>query len=183
MAFPCCQLHSYIGGKLMKSYLFYALHIFILLGCGTQKHVYNSKIYEVMYVCQGDQDIIGKSLNLYRKQLDYLNKFEYSSKNDTVYILEMCGVQGNVLVTIWNKNKTLSYTNEQGSFESKNEALFTKYMMTLVSEWNIPEIRKEESNSNILPSELIYATKVVFNKGRYCIDCICFKDFFSIKCE
>ena len=166
----------------MRNYLFYAMLTFILLGCDTQKHVHNSKIYEDMYVCQGDQDIIGKSINFYRKQIDYLNKFEYSSKNDTVYILEMCGVQGNILITIWNKNKTLSYTNEQGSFESKDEALFTKYMMTLVSEWNISEIRKEEEiNSNILPSELIYATKVVFNKGEYHIDCICFKDFFSIE--
>lgn len=166
----------------MKNYLFFAMLIFTLLGCGTQKHVHNSKIYKDMYVCQEDQDIIGKSLNLYRKQLDYLNKVEYSSKNDTVYVLEMCGVQGNVLITIWNKNETLSYTNEQGFFESKNDALFTKYMMKLVSEWNISEIRKEEEiNSKILPSELIYATRILFNKGKYQIDCISFKDFFNLE--
>lgn len=166
----------------MKNYLFSAMLIFTLLGCGTQKHVHNSKIYEDMYFSQRNQDIIGKSLNLYRKQLDYLSEFEYSSKNDTVYVLEMCGVQGNVLITIWNKNIMLSYTNEQGFFERKSEALFTKYMMKLVSEWNISEIRKEEEiNSNILPSELIYATKIIFNKGKYEIDCISFKDFFNIE--
>ncbi|WP_147381212.1 hypothetical protein [Parabacteroides sp. AM08-6] len=141
----------------------------------------NLQIYEDIYVCQGNQDVIGKSLNLYRKQLDYLSKFEYSPQNDTVYILEMYGAQGNLLITIWNKNKMLSYTNEQGPFESKNESLFTKYMMELVSEWNIPGIRKEEINSNTLPSELIYATKIVFNKGKYHIACIYFKDFFNLE--
>ena len=55
-------------------------------------------------------------------------------------------------------------------------------MMKLVSEWNIYEIKKEEEmNSNILPSELIYATKIVFTKGKYHIDCIHFKDFFNLK--
>lgn len=165
-------------------YLIYILpFIFILLGCGTQKHVYNLKIYEEMYVCQRAQDFFGKPLNLYRKQLDYLSKFKYSLKNDTVYILEMSGVQGDVVyITIWNKNKILSYTNKQDLFESKNEALFTKYMMTLVSEWNISEIRKEEEiNTQIMPCELIFATKIIFNKGEYHIDCIYFKEFFNFE--
>lgn len=165
----------------MKNYLFCVVIVFIVLGCGTQKRVLNSNIYKDIYVCQGSQDIIRKSLNFYRTQLDYLDKFEYSSKNDTVYILEMYGVQGNVLITIWNKDKTLSYTNEQGYFESKHISLFTKYMMVLVSEWNIPEIEREETNSNILPNELIYATKIVFAKGKYHIDCIYFKDFFNLE--
>ena len=165
----------------MNNYLFYVMLVFTLLGCGTQKHVHNSTLYEDIYVCQDDQNIFGKSLNLYRKQLNYLSKFEYSPKNDTVYILEMYGVQGNILITIWNKHKTLSYTNEQGSFESKNDALFPKYMMKLISDWNISEIRKEERDSTILPRELIYATKIIFNKGEYRIDCICFKDFFNLE--
>jgi hypothetical protein len=166
----------------MKNYLSYAVFIFILLGCGTQKHVYNSKIYEEMYVCQRGLGFTGEPQNLYRKQLDYLNKFEYSLKNDTVYILEMYGVQGNISITIWNKNKKLSYTYKQGFFESMNKALFTKYMMKLVSEWNISEIRKEEEiNTEIMPCELIFATKIIFNKGEYHIDCISFKEFFNFE--
>ena len=121
---------------------------------------------------------IGKSLNVYRTQLDYLDKFDYSSQNDTIYILELCGIQGEVLITIWNKNKILSYTNiERGYFESKNESLFEKYMIKLVSECNIPEIKKRGTNSNMLPDDPICATKIVFTKGRYYIDCVFFKDF------
>ena len=165
----------------MRIYLFYVMLALVLSGCGTQNRVYNSKIYKSISVCQESQDMIGKSLDFYRVQLDYLDKFEYSPQNDTIFILEMYEIQGNMLVTIWNRNKTLSYTNERGDFESKNEPLFTKYMMKLVSEWDIPEIRKEEeTNSNILPSELIYATKIVFKKGKYQMDCIHFKEFFNI---
>ena len=165
----------------MKNYLFYVMLLFITCGCNTKKHVSNLKIYEDIYTCQGSQDILGKSLNFYRTQLDYLNNFKHVPEKDTVYILEMYGVQGNMLVTIWNKHNTFSYTNEKGDFESKNQPLFTEYMMKLVSEWNIYEIKKEEEmNSNILPSELIYATKIVFTKGKYHIDCIHFKDFFNL---
>ena len=182
MVFRYCQPRIFTGDKIMKNYLFFIMLAFIAGGCSTQKRMYNSKIYEDMSVCHGGQGIIEKSLNFYRVQLNYLEKFEYSTKNDTVYILEMYGIQGEVLVTIWNKNKTLSYTNERGYFETKNEPLFTKYMVKLVSEWNITELKKEEEmNSDMLPRDLIYATKIVFNKGKYHIDCIHFKDFFNPK--
>jgi len=165
----------------MKICLFYAMLTLIVLGCGAQRRVCYSKIYEDINACQGNQDVVGKSLNSYRGQLDYLGKFEYSPQNDTIYILEMYGIQGNVLVTVWNRNKTLSYTNERGYFESKNEPLFTKYMIKLVSEWNILEIKKEEETNPMLPSELIYATKIIFKKGKYHIDCIYFRDFFNME--
>lgn len=165
----------------MKNYLFYVVFVFIILGCGTQKSALHSNMYKDMYTCQGSQNFVGKSLNYYRTQLDYLAKFEYSSNNDTIYILEECGIQGNVLITIWNKNNILSYTNEQGYFESKHKSLFSTYMMTLVSEWNIPKIKSEEANSNMLPNELIYATKIIFDKDKYHIDCIYFNDFFNLE--
>lgn len=163
----------------MRNYLFSVVLICIMLGCSTPKRTLNSNIYKDIYACQMSQDsFIGKSLNVYRTQLDYLDKFDYSSQNDTIYILELCGIQGEVLITIWNKNKILSYTNiERGYFESKNESLFEKYMIKLVSEWNIPEIKKRGTNSNMLPDDPICATKIVFTKGRYYIDCVFFKDF------
>jgi hypothetical protein len=128
------------------------------MGCITHKSVYNSKIYKSIYDCQKNQGIDLKPTNSYREQLNYLNRFEYSKSNDTIFILEMYGIQGDVIIAIWNKSKILSYTNKKGYFENKDEALFTKQMIKLISEWNIPEIRKEEdTNSNLLSSELIYA--------------------------
>jgi hypothetical protein len=167
----------------MKKYVFCILFIFIVLSCSTQKQEYNSKIYKKIYDCQGAGiNFIDKSLNYYRLEGNYLNNFEYSKKNDTVYILEMYGVQGNVLFTIWNKNDTISYTNENGTLLKTKNRLFSKYMIQLVSEWNLSEIKKEEeTNSNLLPSEMIHATIIVFNKGKYHIDCINFKNFFNLE--
>ena len=56
--------------------------------------------------------------------------------------------------------------------------IIDKYMMKLVSEWNIPEIKKRGTNSNMLPDDPICAIKIVFIKGRHYIDCVFFKDFF-----
>ena len=164
----------------MRNYLFSVVLICIMSGCSTPKRILNSNIYKDIYACQMSQEsFIGKSMNVYRTQLDYLDKFDYSSQNDTIYILELCGIQGEVLITIWNKNKILSYTNiERGYFESKNESLFEKYMMKLVSEWNIPEIKKRGTNSNMFTDDPICAIKIVFIKGRHYIDCVFFKDFF-----
>ena len=82
----------------------------------------------------------------------------------------------------WNKNDTLSYTNEPGKLMQTEQRLFTKYMMKLVSDWNIPEIRREEKINKVnLPEEIIYATKITFNKGKYFIDCFTFNDFFNLK--
>ena len=122
-------------------------------------------------------------MDYYRTHIDYLNKFDYSSRKDTIYILEMYGIQGNVLVTIWNKSNILSFTNEQGYFISKKEHLFSKHIINLVSEWDISTIKKEETKHPILPNDLIYATRIIFNKKQYHIDCFKFNDFFNIEKE
>lgn len=114
-------------------------------------------------------------------QCDYLDKLGYSKKNDTIFILEMDGIQGNFLFTVWSKTHTLSYTNESGELMLIDQPLFTKHMIKLVSEWNIDEIRKEEKiNKTSLPEEIIFATRITFNKGKYNIDCLTFKDFFNL---
>ncbi|MDR1881487.1 MAG: hypothetical protein LBR26_01740 [Prevotella sp.] len=163
----------------MKLYLFYSILVFIVAGCSTQKYGYNPKIYAKIYDCH---KVDMKLLNKYREQVNHLDMFDYPKQNDTIYILEMNGIQGNYLFTAWNKSDTISYTNESGKLASTKNRLFTKYMTRLVSEWNLSEIKKEEeTNSNLLPSETIYATKIVFTKGKYYIDCVSFKDFFNLQ--
>jgi hypothetical protein len=131
---------------------------------------------------QFEDNMFVKSLNLYRKQSDWLKEFTYSNQNDTIFILELPGIQGDYYFTFWNKIDTLSYSNETGIFKFEDKPKFTKFMMKLVSEWNISEIKKEEdTNSNLLPSESIYATKIIIGKGKYKIDCIRFKEFFNLR--
>lgn len=147
-----------------------------MLGCSPNKNIYNA-----VYDCQKKQNnYIANALRVYQRQLQYFNHINHSN-NDTVYMLEMNGIQGNVLITLWNKNDTVSYTNENGALEKNKEPLFSEYMMTLVTEWNLPKINEEEKiNSNLLPHEKIFATRIIFFKRNYIINCICFDEFFNI---
>lgn len=178
----------------MKRYLPGIIFTFVFLCCGSHKNIYNCKIYEQIYNCQGininylnqnkeqphhvriQLDNVNKLI-----QWDYLNILGHSKKSDTVYILEKDGIQGDFNFTVWNKNDTLSYTNENGKLRQTNEHLFTKYMMALVTEWNIDEIKKEEKiNKVTLPEETVYATKITFNNGEYGIECVSFSDFYNL---
>lgn len=175
----------------MRKYIFSSLLACIFLCCSTSKHTFHSKIYDKIYNCRGiDINNIKQlhhvGIQMYNVnkliQWDYLEKLGYSEKNDTIYILEMNGVQGEFLFTAWNKDHILSYTNVSGELMQTERRLFTKYMIKLISEWNINEIRKEEKINKVsLPEETLFATRITFNKGKYNIDCITFNDFFNLK--
>jgi hypothetical protein len=114
-------------------------------------------------------------------QWDCFDKLGYSKENDSIYILDMVGLEGDFYFMIWNRSNTLFYTNESGKLMQTERCLFTKHMIKLVSEWNITEIRKEEQiNKVTLPERVVYATRIIFNKGKYNIDCLTFNDFFNL---
>lgn len=152
------------------------------ISCKSQSSIaVSDNIYQIQKSEFGDNIFI-KALKNYRMQSHWFDKLEHSNTNDTIYILEHPGIQGNYDFTFWNRVDTLSYTNETGSFEFINKSLFTKKMMQLVSDWDIKGIKEEENiNSNLLPNETTYATRVVFSNKKYKIDCISFKDFFNLE--
>ncbi len=158
-----------------------ALHL-LFGSCKIQISMFQGdSIYSVQKKEFGDSMDI-KALNYYREQSKWFEKLNHSNKEDTIFILERPGIQGNFSFTFWNKRDTVTYTNATGSFEFKNEPSFTNYMMKLVSEWNITEIRLEENlHSNLLPSEMVYATIIIVKDKKCKIDCIRFKDFFKLE--
>jgi hypothetical protein len=171
----------------MKTLRYFIPLLFVVLifssSCKSQSTVttVSDAIYKVQK-SEFDDNMFIKALNLYRKQSNWLDKLEYSNKGDTIFILELPGVQGNYNFTFWNKKDTISYTNETGSFEFTNNPLFIKRMMRLVSDWDIEGIKEEENiNSNLLPNETIYATRIIFLNKKYKIDSIRFKDFFNLE--
>ncbi len=174
----------------MKKYIYSLIFISLFTSCNTYKKIDHSKIYNEIYRCQGIDinDSIQCQFRVHQHLVkkiikwDYLGKLGYSRENDTIYILEMDGIQDNFLFMVWNKKHFLSYTDESGELKQVNSASFTKHMRKLVSEWNILEIRREEKiNKVILPMDIIYATKITINKGKYSIECLRFFDFFNIK--
>lgn len=101
---------------------------------------------------------------------------------DTIYIMQLNGLQGDFKMTLWNKKKNLSYSNETGLIKETNGRLFTKYMLKLISEWNIAAIREEEKiNAHLLPKERIYAIRIILFEEKYSIDFLWFYDFFNLE--
>lgn len=96
--------------------------------------------------------------------------------------MQLNGLQGDFKMTLWNKTKNLSYTNETGLIKETNSRLFTKYMLKIISDWNIAAIREEEKiNAHLLPMERIYAIRIILHKEKCSIDFLWFYDFFNIE--
>lgn len=152
--------------------------------CGSCKSQQNKQnISDVIYNIQKtkfyDDELI-KGLNIYRKESKWFEKLNYSHGGDTVFILELPGVQGDYYLTFWNGKDTISYSNTTGQFLLVRESLFTRHMMNLISQWDIQSIQMEENmNSNVLPKETVYATKIIFSNKKPQIDCLCFSYFLN----
>jgi hypothetical protein len=127
-------------------------------------------------------DMFLKGLSFDVERSNWYKELEYSTKNDTVFLLEHPGIQGDYYFSFWNKKDTLSYSNVTGHLEfTHKKFVFTKYMTKLVSEWDILGIREEERICSNLSSDMVYATRIVIKNGKYKIDCINFKDFLDFK--
>lgn len=113
--------------------------------------------------------------------------------NDTIFILENSNdySEPTITLTIWNQSDTLTYTSNDCYYNTKNggshpikskKSGYTNYMMKLVSEWNLEEIKKEdEKNGGSLPQYWVSATRIILNGGKYKMDYTYFRDFFDIR--
>lgn len=167
----------------MKKIVYLILFISILGGCKQQLNLIkvSQNIYKNQIQAYGDTMLL-KGLQFYRKKSIILEKLNYSTVNDTVFALEKLGFQGDLYLTYWNKSDTISYTNTAGTPEYVANTLFSKYMMRLVSQWDIAGIKDEEKvNSFLLPNEPVYGTRIIFSENKYKVECIKFDDFFNLK--
>jgi len=127
-----------------------------------------------------------------RKSSDCFNHLNIE-KNDTLFLLENENDYSSPMITLtlWNKSDTLTFDSNNCYYNTpnggknvieSNEIGFTKYMMKLVSEWNVEEIKKEDKlNGASLPQYWVIATRIIINGKKYKIDLIRFKDFFNIQ--
>lgn len=135
-----------------------------------------------------DQPNVKAYINCYYNLRNVSNSLKHIhvNKKDTIFMLESYGDWSSLELrsVIWNNADTLSYTsNDAGkSCVMAEKELFTNYMMKLVSEWNIEEIRKEEQlNGESIPQYWVYATRIIINGKKHKIDCLYFKDFFDLQ--
>lgn len=129
-----------------------------------------------------------RDINCYydlRKKSNILHKMNVSFMEDTIFILQTHRVVATscLFLTVWNKKDTLSVSSDNSgdTFLITANTEYTKYMMKLVSEWNMEEIKNEEKENGVISPDLIFVTRIIFNEKKYKIDCLYFNDFFDIK--
>jgi hypothetical protein len=131
-----------------------------------------------------------------RSEVDFIDKIKPNLKNDTVFILEshdIACLSTDLHVTIWNKKKLVSFKKEKLDIGSNkvvyknmlltksDNSFFIKYMIKLVTKWDIEELRKEEKTHGFVSCDLVVATRVIFRDGKYKIDCISFCEFADLQ--
>lgn len=125
-----------------------------------------------------------------RQKSKSLNEFIPFGKNDTIFMIEVYGIEssGFMFTTYWNNSKRTSNCSDNSgeTFEDlKGDKYKTcanrMYMIKLVSEWNIDEIRKEEKINRAVTPDGVFATRIIFNGKKYKIDSFDFDDFFNLE--
>lgn len=167
----------------MRKGVILILLISIFGGCKQQLDFVkvSNKIYKNQIQAFGDTMLL-RGLQVYREKVDVLEKLRYSTLNDTVFALEQLGFQGDLNLTYWNREDTISYTNTSGAPKYVTHALFSKYMLKLVSQWNIAGINEEERvNPSLVPNEPVFATRIIIRKNKSKVECIKFDDFFNLR--
>ena len=117
-----------------------------------------------------------------RKKLNSLDKLDFITKSDTLFLLESCSIEnGSFYGIVWNIFDFVEYAYNNKKFEFDVNKIYTDYTRKLVQDWDTTSIRREERiNSTLTNPRNIYATRVIKSKGVLKIDCMMFKEFFLI---
>ncbi|WP_434501707.1 hypothetical protein [Prevotella sp.] len=150
------------------------LCLITLVGCASPRIASRSHLYSSFMKChKGDTKFIMK----YRKKIHFFDDIKYNPQQDTIYIMELYGIIGELSVTIWNKSSSISY--EDQSLNKTNEPQFDNYMIRLVESWNIEKLINEGESHGLLPQYWIYVSRVMIKNNRVKIECDRFKDFYK----
>ena len=150
------------------------LCLITLVGCASPRIASRSHLYSSFMKCHKcDTKFIMK----YRKKIHFFDDIKYNPQQDTIYIMELYGIIGELSVTIWNKSSSISY--EDQSLNKTNEPKFDNYMMRLVESWNIEKLINEGESHGLLPQYWIYVSRVMIKNNRVKIECDRFKDFYK----
>ena len=121
-----------------------------------------------------------------REKTNLLENVHNKQNQDTIYLLELEGdpAYTTLYSLVWNKTDTVFYQAERLGkgkiINDEKNALFSDYMCDLVSQWDREELNNEgEINSRFIIIEYVNATRIIINKKKYRVDCICFKFFIN----
>lgn len=169
--------------KLIILFVFLSMVIGNMLGQNWNKISKDIKKAQILKYPEAERSI--NHFYKLRKRSSCMDKLFPIKENDTIFILDRFVAFDplDLFSTHWNGTTQVSIKSDDGgeNFSFVEGYPFTKYMMKLVSEWNIEEIKKEEIRNRVLSSETIYATRIIFNGKKYEIDCFFFQYFYNLK--
>ncbi len=131
-----------------------------------------------------------------RQELDFIKLLNVNLQNDTVFILESYSLSNlnlSMYITFWNSRKQFSFTKKNinpnyviydqmplYAVKERCYPFFTKYMVQLVNEWNIDELKRGAKINGTTSDALYIAVRIVFKNKKYTVQCASFKDFFDL---
>lgn len=116
-----------------------------------------------------------------RKSIPGLSQWESNGLLDTIYALENWNYSsGTYTLMYWNRTclQSVLQTNTNDSVIAYNRRAFTKRIISLVEEWDSVKI-DSLSHTGLLNREWLYATRIVLNKGAFCVETQTFPYIFS----
>lgn len=161
----------------------------------SQKESLNCDIYKIQIDTCGYKEYL-KDLKYNRLEALWLDRIS-SSRNDTIYIVEKFSHEVDIarkyfIGSMWIKSdaeyrpNTISlhfdtYYLEYGKMEKSKDLYFSPYIIYLVNEWNLEQIKKEEAESKLINPQIILATRVITGReGCVQIDFVYFEEFANM---
>lgn len=171
----------------MKNSFIVIIVLILFSGCSMQKKL-SSQLYQIQKQECGDYQYL-KSLKKNRNDANIFNSFDL--RNDTLYIIESYDndLQTGIItmsVTYWSKNKKKSeslYIRENNNKLTKTNGEFNRYIMHLVNSWDIEKIKLESEQFALIPTFIVYASRIFFINSNPQIETNCFDYFWNIKAE
>lgn len=126
-------------------------------------------------------DSLRKQILWHEIEWHYIDSLHYSEIDDTLYIIQQNGIQGEVLLHLWNKINSASFINESGILRRTHKTLFSNYVVKLVSTWNTTELKNIKGNLTTSSTDDIYAFRILIKNKRCHIDFCRFEDAFDFE--
>ena len=168
--------------------------IIVLLPCESfaQEKDLSDEIYKKQVEIIGDEQDLTIFKNN-REKAGWINKIS-KYQNDTIYIIEkdIYGIEAvhtHLIGSMWQKSnnkgeislKLDSYYATNTNLELSNEMYFSSYIMYLVNNWDVVQIKKEELGVKPVSPTLIIATRIILQKECVQVDTICFDEFMDVE--
>jgi len=171
----------------------YILNLFLLLIniLGLEQDVLIDNKNSCQFNICDNKSIIQK-FRANRTKLNWLSEL-HINKSDTLYILEKYDLrlEDNTpifMASFWSKKNMTwknneiysvqySYIEQDNKFILSNERLFNGYILYLVNNWAIEDIKQEERLRSTISESCYMATRIIIQDQNWIYNIICFKDF------